>query len=44
MATLNEEVGKRHDIELAVRVGVATGPVVVGDLIGEGAAEEAAVV
>jgi class 3 adenylate cyclase len=29
---------------LAARVGVATGPVVVGDLIGEGAAREAAVV
>ncbi|MGN6100704.1 MAG: adenylate/guanylate cyclase domain-containing protein, partial [Devosia sp.] len=28
---------------LAVRVGIATGPVVVGDIIGEGAAEEAAV-
>jgi class 3 adenylate cyclase len=28
---------------LAARVGVATGPVVVGDLIGEGAAREAAV-
>ncbi len=29
---------------LAVRIGVATGPVVVGDIIGEGAAEEAAVI
>ena len=29
---------------LAVRVGVATGPVVVGDIVGEGAAQESAVV
>jgi len=32
------------DLELAVRVGIATGPVVVGDLIGEGSAQEKAVV
>lgn len=44
MASLNENVGEAHGAELAVRVGVATGPVVVGDMIGEGAAEEAAVV
>ena len=31
-------------IDLAVRVGVATGPVVVGDIIGEGASQESAVV
>jgi class 3 adenylate cyclase/tetratricopeptide (TPR) repeat protein len=31
-------------IELAVRLGIATGPVVVGDLIGEGASQENAVV
>jgi class 3 adenylate cyclase len=34
----------QDNLELAVRVGVATGPVVVGDLIGEGAAQEKAVV
>ncbi len=44
MADLNAEIGKRHEVELAVRVGVATGSVVVGDIVGEGAAEEAAVV
>ena len=32
------------DVELAVRIGIATGPVVVGDLIGQGAAQENAVV
>jgi predicted ATPase/class 3 adenylate cyclase len=31
-------------VPLAVRVGIATGPVVVGDLIGEGASQERAVV
>jgi class 3 adenylate cyclase len=31
-------------VRLAVRIGVATGPVVVGDLIGEGASQESAVV
>ena len=31
-------------IALAVRVGIATGPVVVGDIIGKGAAQESAVV
>ena len=33
-----------QNIELAVRVGIATGPVVVGDLIGEAASQESAVV
>jgi class 3 adenylate cyclase len=47
MAKLNAEIGKRYEVVLAVRVGrvgVATGSVVVGDIVGEGAAEEAAVV
>jgi class 3 adenylate cyclase/predicted ATPase len=44
MAELNVEIGKRYEVVLAVRVGVATGLVVVGDIVGEGAAEEAAVV
>jgi class 3 adenylate cyclase/predicted ATPase len=34
----------RPDVELAARVGIATGTAVVGDLIGEGASREAAVV
>jgi len=33
-----------HDIALQVRVGIATGIVVVGDLVGEGAAQEQGVV
>lgn len=44
MGGINDGIGREHGIEVAVRVGVATGPVVVGDLIGEGAAQESAVV
>jgi class 3 adenylate cyclase/predicted ATPase len=33
----------RPELELQVRIGIATGPVVVGEIIGEGAAEESAV-
>jgi len=44
MAELNTAISKRHKVLLAVRVGVATGPVVVGDIVGEGPAEEAVVV
>ncbi len=44
MAQLNAGVAAAHGVSLAVRVGIATGAVVVGDIIGEGAAEEAAVV
>jgi len=41
---LDAELGHRKNIALAIRVGIATGLVVVGDLVGEGAAEEVAVV
>ena len=44
MVELNAGIGEQYEVMLAVRVGVATGPVVVGDIVGEGAAEEAAVV
>jgi len=44
MAALNAGVGREKGVELAVRVGLATGPVVVGDLIGEGASRESPVV
>jgi class 3 adenylate cyclase/tetratricopeptide (TPR) repeat protein len=36
----NAEVAERKGAELSVRIGIATGPVVVGDLIGEGASQE----
>lgn len=38
-----QQLHNQKGIELAVRVGIATGPVVVGDLLGQGAAQEAAV-
>ena len=41
---LNATTGTRFGVTLAVRVGIATGPVVVGDIVGEGASEEAAVI
>ncbi len=44
MATLPAPAGAGGTEPLAARVGIATGIVVVGDLIGEGAAQEEAVV
>jgi class 3 adenylate cyclase/energy-coupling factor transporter ATP-binding protein EcfA2 len=44
MVELNKSVGTKYGITLTVRVGIATGPVVVGDLIGDGASQESAVV
>jgi class 3 adenylate cyclase/predicted ATPase len=44
ISSLDETVGNKHGVELGVRVGIATGPVVVGDLIGEAASQESAVV
>lgn len=44
IAMLNEKLCAGPDVELRVRVGIATGPVVVGDLIGEGASSERSVV
>lgn len=42
--SLDADVGRRKGATLAIRIGIATGPVVVGDVVGEGAAEEMAVV
>jgi class 3 adenylate cyclase len=44
MAELNAAVPRPAGVELAVRIGIATGPVIVGDQIGEGTASETAVV
>ena len=44
MAELNVAVPRPPGVELAVRIGIATGPVIVGDQIGEGTASETAVV
>jgi len=44
MAELNAAVPRPPGVVLAVRIGIATGPVIVGDQIGEGTASETAVV
>ena len=45
LGVVDSVAGLRDEkMDLAVRVGIATGPVVVGDLIGEGASQESAVV
>src|SRR6516162_4479883 len=44
MTELNAAVPRPPGVELAVRIGIATGPVIVGDQIGEGTASETAVV
>ena len=44
MAELNAAFHRPPGVELAVRIGIATGPVIVGDQIGEGTASETAVV
>ena len=44
MEGINQTKVNRHNIKLSVRVGIATGPVVVGDLVGKGASQENAAV
>jgi class 3 adenylate cyclase/tetratricopeptide (TPR) repeat protein len=44
MAELNAAVPRSPGVELAVRIGITTGAVIVGDQIGEGTASETAVV
>lgn len=44
LPTLNNEVAQNNGIRLAVRIGIATGLVVVGETVGEGAAREQSVV
>jgi class 3 adenylate cyclase/tetratricopeptide (TPR) repeat protein len=44
VANLNGNADIGNAVELEVRVGIATGPVVVGDTIGEGASQESAVI
>jgi class 3 adenylate cyclase len=44
MAELNAAIPRPPGVELTVRIGIATGPVIVGDQIGEGTASETAVV
>ena len=44
MAGLNQTVGRDIDVEIAVRIGIATDVVMVGEVIGEGMAQERTVV
>ena len=44
VAELDREIGASSAGKLAVRVGITTGMVVVGDIVGEGASAESAVV
>lgn len=44
ISALNVTVGRAREVELAVRIGLATGLVVVGETIGEGVASEKTVV
>ena len=43
MADLNFDIGARMGVDLSVRIGIDTGLVVVGDIVGEAGAEEASV-
>ncbi|MBX2879760.1 MAG: AAA family ATPase [Granulosicoccus sp.] len=44
LGELREKYQQQLGIEVSVRIGIATGPVVVGDIIGEGSSMQAAVV
>ena len=44
MAGLNAELGRAKGIEIAVRIGIATGLVMVGEIVGEGMAQERTVI
>jgi class 3 adenylate cyclase len=44
MAASVSELGDEHGVDLQVRVGIATGVVVVGDLVGDGDAQERGIV
>lgn len=44
MAGLNATLGRDKDIEIAVRIGIATGMVMVGEVVGEGMAQERTVI
>jgi predicted ATPase/class 3 adenylate cyclase len=44
MTGLNQTLGKDKDIEIAARVGIATGTVMVGEVVGEGMAQERTVI
>lgn len=44
MSGLNQTLGRDDDIAIAVRIGIATGMVMVGEVVGEGMAQERTVI
>ena len=44
MADLNHTLGREKGIEIAVRIGISTGMVIVGEVVGEGLAQERTVI
>ena len=44
MVALNQTMGREKGIEIAVRIGIATGMVMVGEVVGEGMAQERTVI
>jgi class 3 adenylate cyclase len=44
MIGLTQSIGRDKDIEIAVRIGLATGTVMVGELVGKGLAQERTVI
>ncbi|MHC4094403.1 MAG: adenylate/guanylate cyclase domain-containing protein, partial [Planctomycetota bacterium] len=44
MVGLNADLGRSKGVDLAVRIGIGTGLVVVGDIVGEGLAQERTVI
>jgi class 3 adenylate cyclase/predicted ATPase len=44
MAELSQSLGSEEGIDIAVRIGIATGLVVVGEIVGEGLAQERTVI
>ncbi|SLN69294.1 adenylate/guanylate cyclase domain-containing protein [Oceanibacterium hippocampi] len=44
MAGLNQTLGRDKDIAIAVRIGIATGVVMVGEVVGDGMAQERTVI
>ena len=44
MAELNPGLGRAKEVDIAVRIGIATGLVVVGEIVGEGLAQERTVI
>jgi class 3 adenylate cyclase/tetratricopeptide (TPR) repeat protein len=44
LAALNHTIGKANDVDIAVRIGISTGMVIVGEIVGKGLAQERTVI